>query len=175
MVWLYLPKKPDSFQSAETDCTSYFIVRSYAYDETGLYFTGGGNGPYYGIRWQNTDSLHSLHYLQALLNSNLLDFYLHQISSPFRGGYWSYGKRFIEQLPIRAIDFDDPTDKARHDQMVALVERMLELYRQLAEAKVPQTRTMLKRQIQAVDAQIDRLVYQLYNLTEAEIKIVEGQ
>jgi hypothetical protein len=30
------------------------------------------------------------------------------------------------------------------------------------------------RQIQATDAQIDRLVYELYGLTEEEIKIVEG-
>jgi len=66
----------------------------YAYDDTRLYFTGGGNGPYYGVRWlDTTNNPHSLYYLQALLNSSLLDFYLHQISSPFRGGYWSYGKR----------------------------------------------------------------------------------
>jgi hypothetical protein len=32
---------------------------------------------------------------------------------------------------------------------------------------------MLQRQIQATDAQIDRLVYELYGLTEDEIKIVE--
>jgi len=34
-------------------------------------------------------------------------------------------------------------------------------------------RTAIKRQIQATDAQIDQLVYQLYGLTEEEIKIVE--
>ena len=32
---------------------------------------------------------------------------------------------------------------------------------------------MLQRQIDATDRQIDNLVYKLYNLTEAEIKIVE--
>ncbi len=68
----------------------------YAYDDTGVYFTGGGNGPYYGVRWITGD-VESLHYLQAVLGSHLLDWYLRQISSPFRGGYWSYGKRFIEQ------------------------------------------------------------------------------
>ncbi len=81
----------------------------YAYDEDKIYFTGGGNGPYYGVRWLDTNNTHSLHYLQGLLSSKLLDAYLHSISSPFRGGYWSYGKRFIEQLPIRTINFADPT------------------------------------------------------------------
>jgi hypothetical protein len=34
---------------------------------------------------------------------------------------------------------------------------------------------MIQRQIQATDAQIDRLVYELYGLTEEEIAIVEGK
>jgi hypothetical protein len=78
------------------------------------------------------------------------------------------------QLPIHPIDLSDPTDKARHDRMVELVERMLDLHRQLAEAKVPQVKTVLQRQIAATDRQIDRLVYELYGLTAAEIEIVEG-
>jgi len=145
----------------------------YAYDDTGLYFTGGGNGPYYGIRWLEPGNPHSLHYLQAILSSHLLDFYLYQISSPFRGGYWSYGKRFIEQLPVRIIDFHDPADVARHEKMVALVERMLELHHKLAAARVPDDRMMYQRQIDTTDRQIDALVCELYGLTEEEIKIVE--
>jgi hypothetical protein len=145
----------------------------YAYDDTGLYFTGGGNGPYYGIRWMEPDNLHSLHFLQALLSSRLLDFYLHQVSSPFRGGYWSYGKRFVEQLPIRIIDFDEPADVAHHDKMVALVECMLELHEKLAAASIPADKKLYQRQIEATDRQIDALVYELYGLTEEEIAIVE--
>lgn len=72
------------------------------------------------------------------------------------------------------IDFTNPTDKSRHDQMVTLVERMLALHKQLAAAKTPQANTVLERQIEATDRQIDRLVYELYDLTEEEIKIVEG-
>ena len=34
-------------------------------------------------------------------------------------------------------------------------------------------RTLLHRQIEAADRQIDRLVYELYDLTEEEIGIVE--
>ncbi len=33
---------------------------------------------------------------------------------------------------------------------------------------------MVKREIEATDKAIDRLVYELYGLTEEEIKIVEG-
>jgi hypothetical protein len=45
----------------------------------------------------------------------------------------------------------------------------------LAAESVPQTRTVLQRQIEATDRQIDLLVYELYGLTEEEIKIVEGR
>jgi hypothetical protein len=53
-------------------------------------------------------------------------------------------------------DSSNPADKRRHDVMVALVERMLGLHR-----KLPGRR-------------IDRLVHDLYGLTEDEIAIVEG-
>ena len=140
----------------------------YAYDSTGIYFTGGGNGPYYGVRWSNPEDRHSLHYLQGLLNSPLSDFYLHRISTTFCGGYWSYGKRFIEQLSIRTIDFSDPEDVARHDRMMGLVERMLELHERLAGARIKRERTVIGNQISATDRQIDSLAYELYGLTNED-------
>lgn len=47
------------------------------------------------------------------------------------------------------------------------------LHHQLSVAKTGHEKTSLERQIAAVDAQIDRLVYELYGLTEAEIALVE--
>ncbi|CCF84425.1 Eco57I restriction-modification methylase domain-containing protein [Nitrolancea hollandica] len=141
---------------------------SFALDENGDYaFTSG-----YGITI--TSHTHeSIKYILGLLNSSVLDFYLKRVSTPLRGGFFRYFTQFVEQLPIRTIDFDDPTDKARHDQMVALVERMLELHKRLSTAKIAHEKTMIQRQIEATDRQIDRLVYELYGLTEEEIVIVE--
>jgi len=79
----------------------------------------------------------------------------------------------LKSLPIRTIDFSDPQDVARHDKMVSLVERMLDLHKRLAETKAGHEKTLLQRKIEATDKQIDRLVYELYGLTEEEIKIVE--
>jgi hypothetical protein len=59
--------------------------------------------------------------------------------------------------------------------MVALVERMLDLHKRLAKAKAPDDKTKLQRRIDATDREIDRLVYDLYGLTEEEIGIVEGK
>ena len=113
-------------------------------------------------------------YVLGILNSRLLFWYLKRISNRFRGGWITCTKQYVGKLPIRTIDFSDPTEKTRHEQMVKLVEQMLDLHKQLAEAKEPQTKTVLQRQIETTDRQIDRLVYELYELTEDEIKIVEG-
>jgi len=116
------------------------------------------------------DGCTSPHYLLGLLSSNLLNEF-------YKGNFPEHRIKgaYLEQLPIRPIDFSKPADKARHDRMVALVERMLELNRKLAAAKSPDEKTRLDRDLKATDAEIDRLVYDLYGLTEEEIKIVEGQ
>ena len=81
---------------------------------------------------------------------------------------------YVERLPIRKIDFSNPADKARHDRMVALVERMLDLHKQFAVMKTDHAKTNLQRQMDATDEQIDKFVYELYELTPDEIKVVEG-
>ena len=113
-------------------------------------------------------------YLLGLLNSRLLRWYFPFVSGTFRGGWLSANRQFLSQLPIRPIDFSDPTDAGRHAWMAALVERMLALHRKLAAARTPDEKLRLERQIAAADQEIDALVYELYGLTEEEIHIVEG-
>ena len=50
----------------------------------------------------------------------------------------------------------------------------LDLHAKLAATKPGHAHTVLQRQIEATDRQIDQLVYQLYNLTPAEIALVES-
>ena len=71
------------------------------------------------------------------------------------------------------MDFPPLTEKAQHDKLVALVENMLELQKKYHEARMEQDKELYERQIKIVDAQIDGLVYDLYGLTEEEIKVVE--
>ena len=86
----------------------------------------------------------------------------------------SANRQFLSQLPIRTIDFYNPADVARHDRMVELVQSMLDLHRQLSTPGPEHERTLIVRRIEAADRQIDRLVYELYGLTEEEIGIVEA-
>jgi len=70
------------------------------------------------------------------------------------------------------IDFSNPVEKAQHDKLVALVDNMLELQKKYHEARMEIDKGLYERQIKIVDAQIDRFVYDLYWLTEEEVKVV---
>jgi hypothetical protein len=112
--------------------------------------------------------------LLGILNSRLLTFYYRAKSLTNKKSIAQVKKVDLDKLPISLVNFSDFADKARHDRMVALVEQMLSLHKKLAEAKTDHEKTNLKRQIEATDGQIDRLVYELYELTDEEIRIVEG-
>jgi len=113
-------------------------------------------------------------YLLGVSNSRLLSWYGGLILPNFgKDTFPKLNPQDIKQLPIRTINFDDPADVARHDKMVALVERMLALHKKLAAATIPADKDLYQRQIETTDRQIDGLVYELYELTEEEIGIVE--
>lgn len=87
----------------------------------------------------------------------------------------SYSERqYLRDFPVYSINFSNPKEEAQYEQMFVLVETMLALHQQLASAKTPQEKEILSRQIAATEVAIDRLVYELYGLTEEEIRIVEG-
>jgi type I restriction-modification system DNA methylase subunit len=113
----------------------------------------------------------SPNFVLGLLNSTLLFWRLRSISNVFRGGWITCTKQYVETLPIRSINFSDPAEKALHDKLVSLVERMLELHKQ--SPRTPQEQEVVKREIESTDRGIDRLVYELYGLSEEEIGIVK--
>jgi hypothetical protein len=78
--------------------------------------------------------------------------------------------------PLKIYKFKNkPKVKAQHDKLVALVDNMLELQKKHHEARMERDKELYERQIRIVDAQIDRLVYELYGLTEEEVRVVEGE
>ncbi len=117
----------------------------------------------------------SLEYLCGLLNSRLLDFYLKHVTTTFHGGYFAANKQFIGQLPIRQIDFNKAKDKSHHGRIVSMVNQMMQLQKRLAAAKSEAEKAVNQRQIASTDSEIDRLVYDLYGLTKAEIAILESR
>ena len=115
------------------------------------------------------DAVKDDRYYLGILNSKIFWFFIKNTSTALRGDAFRLTPEFLN--PFKFPD----TNNAQTKKLVELVQRMLDLHQSLSAARDPRTREQLGRQIEVTDRQIDRLVYQLYELTEEEIKIVEGQ
>jgi hypothetical protein len=112
----------------------------------------------------------NLKYVLALLNSKLLNFYhrnkyLDQSKNLFQKILIQNAKRF----PIKDISADE------EKKIVLFVDQMLEIQKKFQSAKTESDKKLYQQKIEILDGQIDGEVYELYNLTPAEIKIVEGK
>ena len=58
--------------------------------------------------------------------------------------------------------------------MVSLVDGMLEAKKQLQAARTDRDKTYYQDRCNALDRQIDKLVYELYGLTDEEKAIIEN-
>jgi hypothetical protein len=175
-------RKPGTYKWYEIqDDVAYYKV----FDGPKIIFPDIAKGPRFSLDTNGhylTNTAYCLgtddHYLLGILNSRLFWFAISNISIPFgiRAGEYRYRLiyQYMEKVPIRVIDQSSKVDKARHDSIVSLVERMLKLHKDLPKARTAPGKTAIERQIAATDKQIDALVYELYGLTEEEIRIVEG-
>jgi very-short-patch-repair endonuclease len=93
--------------------------------------------------------------LIGLLNSSVVWWFLKNICSSIQGGSLTLQSIYIEQVPI-------PPELIQQREVEALVTRILD-----AKAVDPDA------DVSILEAEIDRMVYQLYGLTEEEIAIVE--
>jgi adenine-specific DNA-methyltransferase len=116
-------------------------------------------------------------YLLGLLNSRLGHFYFSKTCAGLEGKneiYLRFFGQYLEGFSVRTINFSDPEDKARHDRMVQLVDQMLAAKQQLAQSRTDRDKAFYESKCAALDRQIDQLVYELYQLTDDEIAIVEA-
>jgi hypothetical protein len=115
-----------------------------------------------------------LEYILGILNSKLIAFLYRTLYDALAmgGGYLRFQPPQIKRLPIFSLDSTNVETIKRSNQLKILVERMLELHKRTPQT--PQEQESLAREIAATDGAIDHLVYELYGLTEDEIKIVEG-
>ena len=142
---------------------------TFAIDNRGeYYFVGGGNAGGYGIVLKEEYKDYYF-YILALLNSKVLEFYLKNISTPFRGGYFSYGKRFIEQLPIvslRDINASEVVELSR-----ILVEK--NVYLTSRGDAITDEINKVKIEVKSLTRKLDNIIYGLYGLRPNEVRVIE--
>lgn len=92
-------------------------------------------------------------WLVGLLNSKLIWWYYWNIGSAIRGGFVRFFSQYMETTPIQRI-----TDA----QQAPIIERTRAILKKPDSAAVPR-----------IEAEIDQLIYSIYNLTQEEIQIIE--
>jgi len=126
----------------------------FSFDNKGQYTFTGGTAGGYGILPKN---MNDVFVLLAVLNSNVAFWFITKTSTQMRGGWYSFESKYIKNIPIPEFDSDIKS------QIEILVTQIL-----IAKQSDLQVDTS------GLEIKIDHLVYQLYDLTEEEIKIIEG-
>lgn len=117
------------------------------------------------IFWTNENIC--LKFLLWLLNSKLLTFRYKFIWK--QTGWWifEYFENWVWEFPIPTVS------EPQQQPIIELVDQMLLAQKRLKEAEFDDDKKVIEKQIEIIDAKIDELVYQLYWLTNEEIKVVE--
>lgn len=135
----------------------------YAIDVDGEYFfvgSGGGGGGAHAI----VPSVPiDLHFLCGLLNSKVLDAFLHCVTTPFHSGWFAYSKAYIAQIPIKL-----PTtaqEKKLAARITDAVRAIMGAKEALRAPKLSDRQTKsLQSEIEAHEKRIDETVLTLYNV-----------
>jgi type I restriction-modification system DNA methylase subunit len=106
---------------------------SFTLDEDGLYyFMGGSTAGAYGILLNDEyNTAEDYLYFLGLLNSSVLEFYIKHISQLFSGGYYAYGRQYLEKLPIKLPQTSEEEDIAC--EIISMVERIFKQHKELSE------------------------------------------
>ncbi|GAA6954416.1 class I SAM-dependent DNA methyltransferase [Helicobacter pylori] len=132
----------------ETSQGAYFI-----YENSGIFLEK--------TAFMVVSDAYNLKLLTALLNSKLITFYFKNFCGGCilgKSGY-QYNKHALEKIPIPKIT---PQNQKLADKIIVLVDKILK-----SKEKDPKANTL------DLEKEIDALVYQLYHLTDEEIKTIE--
>ncbi|MBP6739396.1 MAG: N-6 DNA methylase, partial [Leptospiraceae bacterium] len=111
--------------------------------------------------------------LLGILNSKVVEYYLHSVSPLKQGGYYSYSSKFIDSVPIPKEILNQSFEKTK--ELLKSVQDILAENKRLSAVKLDSDKTSIQRKIKYLDDRINSLAYEFYNLTPEEIKIVEGE
>jgi len=115
-------------------------------------------------------------FLLGILNSRLMNFYhTYKYLDLSKNLFQKILIQNCKNLPMPAIINSLTINEFKYEKILDLVTQMLAAKKQLQQVKTESDKNYLERKCETIDRQIDALVYQLYGLTEDEIKIVEGK
>ena len=158
------------FHNAEKLVWSVLATRPpYVHDTQNLLFTGGGNGPYYGLLNKST---YSLLYFLGILSHPVIESMVKSGASEFRGSYYSHGKQFIEKLPIKKIDFTNKYESEKYEKIIKIVRNLISTTAQYKAEKNSTRKKVLDRKLGTLFSQLVKVINDLYQISDEEFETV---
>ncbi|MGE4396489.1 MAG: Eco57I restriction-modification methylase domain-containing protein [Sulfurimonas sp.] len=179
--WKYtFPMHKEFYSKNKLWCSYRAKENIFCFDDTAEYI-GFTNTT---VIFDTNESL-DLKYLLALLNSKILNFRYKSIGKQTGSGVYEYFENGVGKLPIPEID------KEKQKPFIKLVDEILEAKQKIKEYKILLDEAVktdnfdreikLKKEVENLEnlcirneKTIDEMVYKLYDLSEDEIRIVEG-
>ena len=135
----------------------------YVLDNTKAIVSSGGTAGYCIISLSN-DSLYSIYYIQAILNSKYCEWFAGLYGEVFRGGYIARGTKILEKLPIRLIDFENDEDLSKHNTIAELQKTLIGIHSDLASTTNQRRKLQLQRRFNELNNNMSALLSTLYDL-----------
>ncbi len=164
--WLAAPRQPHWFDGERIlvrEVTANGVIQA-TFVEGDYVFSNSVDG----IKMKSQDI--SIKYLLGLINSKLVSFYHSNTSAnAFKGAFPKVLLQDLRELPI------PKGDRKKQLEIESLVNQLLQLNQEKTEIKLATKLDQLQSKIDYCENRINQLVYQLYELTEEEVKIIEGR
>ncbi len=169
--WLAEPRSPDWFNGARIlvrEVTANGIIQATLVTDEFVFSNSVD-----GVRLKkNTD--YKLEYLLGIINSKLISYYhLNTSANAFKGTFPKLLIKDILGFPITQLNLTAKDGRAKHDALVSLVQTRLNLGKRMQSTLLEQEKNIARRQIESIEKEVDRVVYEMYCLTEEEIRMVE--
>jgi hypothetical protein len=115
-----------------------------------------------------------LKFLLGILNSELANYFIKLIALNLtEGAFTKVRTNQLARLPIITLDINK--DEIFKNEIVIHVDQLLQLNKEILVVTLESKRQQILGKMDYCESRVNKIAYQLYGLTEEEIRIIEGQ
>ena len=114
-------------------------------------------------------------YLLGVINSRIASWFTYRFVYANAIRTMHFDSTTTKKIPFPELDLANKSEKKKHDEIVKHVDQLLQLNKDLQAATLPERKGQIQSKIDYCEDRINAIVYELYGLTEEEVKVIEGE
>lgn len=111
----------------------------------------------------------SMRYLLALLNSQVIDFYIRFAKRKKKGAMQEYRRSTLRDVPIRILTLQNPDEKGFHDLIVRKARELEQLQQEISHGDFPNI--AIQKRYKEMKKELDHMIFRLYDLESSSERI----